>query len=866
MWIKSIILENFKNIKTGLKANRLEIDFSKRENTICLITGPNGMGKTSLLSCLTPFATLGNLDIRENNQLILDKKPGYKKIVIMNGSDEIDIEHFYSVNKDSHSVKSYFKLNGAELNPNGNVTSFKQIVNDILHIDMDYLKLIRLGDNVTNLIKLKATERKNFMSKMLPSVDNYLKYYKKVSGDVRDLNVVMSHLVDKMNKLSIEDEDKYKNKIDELEDAIIYFDKEIESLQKEIYEIEFKMTELSLPDNYSEELRKIKKKESRYKDILEKTNTTNQVVDIDDAKSKLEKYRNDLQFSIAEKSFLEKENSTILNTLDEIYKGLDEYTSQKEEEIEKSNINSLKDYLVKLLEKHKDLQSYSGLPFKATFTKQELDDFVVALKNIQKELNVTYEFGDGPIKEVIDLIDKNEDVPAYITSNILASENDEQTSSQKTYLDTLIDKYAKMKNYTPGCEKECIYKKLWDDVMSVREAKVSKIDKKRKSVEYYQIMSVVYENIQNILSQFRDLGDFIKKLPKEYIDMFKTNIVFGHIKKCELIYDEKKINNIMSIMTEYDNFISLNEEIESVKCMISDKENNSRISILKNEIKKLHNKEEETREALENNTEKLQETVDKISLLKNEIEFQEDFLGAMESYQDVYDSMNKLEKDINSYDEFHKIKIEKEHALSQYQKKKELILSEHDKMDRNLSEYKKLKKELKKCKEMYDDFVLLRSALSTKEGVPLLHIQMYLKDTKELANDLLDIVYGGDIMLDDFNISGDEFKMPYIKDGNVIPDISYASQGEQSFLNMAISFALSIQNLTEYNIPLLDEVDATFDQEKREKAIEVIEKQNEIIQSEQTFIISHNNMYDQYPVDVLDFSDFDNSIFDVKLS
>ena len=186
MWIKSIILENFKNIKTGLKANRLEIDFSKRENVICLITGPNGMGKTSLLSCLTPFATLGNLDIRENNQLILDRMPGYKQIVIMNGNDEIDIEHFYSVNKDSHSVKSYFKLNGAELNPNGNVTSFKSIVNEVLHIDMDYLKLIRLGDNVTNLIKLKGTERKNFMSKMLPSVDNYLKYYKKISGDVRD--------------------------------------------------------------------------------------------------------------------------------------------------------------------------------------------------------------------------------------------------------------------------------------------------------------------------------------------------------------------------------------------------------------------------------------------------------------------------------------------------------------------------------------------------------------------------------------------------------------------------------------------------------------------------------------------------------
>ena len=83
---------------------------------------------------------------------------------------------------------------------------------------------------------------------------------------------------------------------------------------------------------------------------------------------------------------------------------------------------------------------------------------------------------------------------------------------------------------------------------------------------------------------------------------------------------------------------------------------------------------------------------------------------------------------------------------------------------------------------------------------------------------------------------------------------------------MAISFALSIQNLTEYNIPLLDEVDATFDQENREKAIAIIERQNEIIQSEQTFIISHNNMYNQYPVDVIDFSDLKSSKFDIKLS
>ena len=195
-------------------------------------------------------------------------------------------------------------------------------------------------------------------------------------------------------------------------------------------------------------------------------------------------------------------------------------------------------------------------------------------------------------------------------------------------------------------------------------------------------------------------------------------------------------------------------------------------------------------------------------------------------------------------------------------------MNETNRSENNYQEYLSLEKELKSCKEMYDDYVILQSALSTKEGVPLLHIKMYLKDTKEIANDLLAIAYHEDdiIQLDDFEITGDSFKIPYIKNGITIPDISYASQGEQSFLNMAISFALSIQNLTEYNIPLLDEVDATFDQLKREKAIAVIEKQNEIIQCEQAFVISHNNMYDQYPVDLIDFSDLTNSIFDIKLS
>ena len=99
MWIKYIILENFKGIETGLGVHKLKIDFSKRKNKICLFVAPNGSGKTTILSCLTPFATLGNLDIRDSDDIIIESKDGYKELVIMDGMNEYLIKHIYMMKR-----------------------------------------------------------------------------------------------------------------------------------------------------------------------------------------------------------------------------------------------------------------------------------------------------------------------------------------------------------------------------------------------------------------------------------------------------------------------------------------------------------------------------------------------------------------------------------------------------------------------------------------------------------------------------------------------------------------------------------------------------------------------------------------------
>ena len=80
MKINYLKLVNYSNIYTSFKSKEMSIDFKDCKNKIILLTGPNGSGKTSILSCLHPFATNGNLDVRNDNPLVLIGKEGYKDL------------------------------------------------------------------------------------------------------------------------------------------------------------------------------------------------------------------------------------------------------------------------------------------------------------------------------------------------------------------------------------------------------------------------------------------------------------------------------------------------------------------------------------------------------------------------------------------------------------------------------------------------------------------------------------------------------------------------------------------------------------------------------------------------------------------
>ena len=62
-------------------------------------------------------------------------------------------------------------------------------------------------------------------------------------------------------------------------------------------------------------------------------------------------------------------------------------------------------------------------------------------------------------------------------------------------------------------------------------------------------------------------------------------------------------------------------------------------------------------------------------------------------------------------------------------------------------------------------------------------------------------------------------------------------------------------SIRDYNIMLLDEIDSTLDTKNRAIFLNILLHLMEIGDSEQMFLITHNNMFDSYPVDIIMTSD-----------
>lgn len=848
MKILYLKLTNFINIVTAFNTETIEIDFSKSNNNVVLLTGPNGSGKTSILSCLHPFPTNGNMDVRSDNPIIVPRENGYKEIHISDGDDLYVIQHFYTRNSDKHIIKSYIQKNGVELNENGNVTSFKEIVEKELGLEQDYMKLTRLGSNVTNFIDMKRQERKNFTGKIISEADIYLSYHKKIMADKNKVNIQINHTSDLIRRLQVDDLGELKKAQKSLQHQIEDLTAKIEKANSELSVLQYQLNDCgdvpAMRDQIQEkekELKHIQKALTRASEIKINISTLKSM--IEEAKIAILKAKSSLDTNIITRT-------GILNQLDSIANEIDSIRREIARIEDDQNIKDMEANIELLRETIRRRAKESGIAgYVRPCSKAEMEDLIKMLDKCMDILLSTYELGKGPIQKAVSFFHTKTDIEKYTRENReKIKRNKMQSLCEQVYAEISKD----IGLLGPDCKNPsgC---RVYDFYQRIYEYATQAPDKVIEDETFLAYTKMAYNNIQTVLKYLRDYHDIFEKMPECIKDQFLMSTVLTHICNMEWIYDKDIIFHELGLITDDELQDADLEELSRQKSMLAQyKKANSNIEYFQNKLEELI----DSRTALMGQLDEVKETINslnrEIAEKEASVSDYEDMVVAMEHEDEVETEFNDLKSKLTLASQLSLQIREKTSVLNDLQFRKNKMSKTHQDNEFRIENYKRYKKDLDELSSKFTDLEYLARALSSREGIPLIFIQAYLKDIKDIANQLLDVVYDGDLHLEDFEITADEFGIPYSTKGTTVKDVIYASQGERSFISLALSFALTYKSISKYNIMLLDEIDATLDISNREKFLHVLEMQIDMIHAEQVFVISHNDMFNAYPVDIVD--------------
>ena len=298
---------------------------------------------------------------------------------------------------------------------------------------------------------------------------------------------------------------------------------------------------------------------------------------------------------------------------------------------------------------------------------------------------------------------------------------------------------------------------------------------------------------------------------------------------------EQKKENYESLRSSYD---ILKERAKTLEEKLSFSKNSvefcqRELPLLKAEIEKVEQTQEKVKDAIE-----LSKTLEtyrsELAVLKKET-------VAMESTSKKVEQLQQQEQSLI-------------HSIAELDMEWDELQQRRERLFRTISVVNDLEKEQLKLMEQYGEAESVRNAVSPTKGIPLEYIKKYIKgDLISMVNELLDLVYHGELYLDANRVVIDdtEFTIPYKRRGTFIKDISQASDGERAVMGLAFSLSLARITSKAYNILLLDEMDTTLDTYSRGRYIDMIVAYMKLIKCHQVFLISHNSMFDNYPVNIL---------------
>lgn len=845
-----IYLKNVLQMYIGMKLSELDINIDN-DKQFNLIAGSNGSGKTTLENALNPC----------HQELIRPNKKGLKILEFKVKKETYIIKHFYEPTSKGHTCKMFITKidkNGVktELNPNGTITTFNELISLHLGINNETMKLLHLGNDISNLVKMTPSERKKFISVFTKNADIFLSIYKKINSDFNIINKTLKNYSTKLDMLG--KVDKVNIELQEIENKLSIINNQETKLNYSIINNNKIMKDLF---NY-EKMERLKIVEKQYKDnksIMENLLTQFGNIISESVENLLKRKQllsKELESNIKNKSVSEDIIKSCNTKLIDINNQIE--LMETKLDIIHNDIEYDTDIDSELEEIDEKINKYSNIYAK----KDSFDISIDNLLQIKKYYDTQSENIENIISDIeLDSLSEFDMKKDYNSMYVSIISDISNIDSKIEIRENEIDNINNLLNGFNCENKKCpLLKKffsngtniriLQEDLDELRKTK-EKLEKKQHELYNLNKLSAIANNIRIYSSSI--LNKIIKFID---IDSKCKSINVGSSK----LYDNNKFNkllDILNIIDEVDTLLKRKEYLSNLKNKIETYEYYNKILIdfkrNKKDILKDKEKAENTLDKVNDNISNLNNGINNLSYL---IENKELF----DSKDDIIKEYESLIRDKTEYDN---ILIQQEQLKNELNKT--MVAKNHITKDRDKAIYKKkqikeLKKKKKTCEEVYKDLEMIRKATSTNKGIPLIYVTNFLNNTRLIANKMLS-KYNTNIKFGKFSINEKEFNMPLIKNGMENSDVRNGSGGERAIAALAISLAIVEQiNNKKFNILILDEMDATLDSDSKRHFLDILEKTLKKLKIKQVFLISHSGIFEEYPLNLILFKGADVSL------
>ena len=869
MKYKWIELYNYAGLYNGMGINQIKIDFTRCKTNKIIIRGSNGSGKSTLMKAI-------NLNPDTNDNFIPSCEARKNICIVCDGVEYI-IRYIHPItNSGRGTTKGYISkmINGqfVELNPNGNVTSCKDIIYEEFGLDSSFISLSSLSSENRGLVDSKPAERKRLINSIINTLEVYNSIYKNLSKKSAVYTKLIDGLVVRINYLG--NEAQLNVKLKNIEGRLTTLGQEKNTTIEAIASVRLKISEymdILRDSNYDAIVSELKDITSHNKVIRNQIIKKIQELGIDDI-NKIEDFDLylDKQIIIEESSIESTKNhvATLLSQREVEYRDLESKRQKLNSLRSEYNYLDIKKAMKKASE---EVAEYDNIFHKIgimninLISKSEYDFAMQSLKYLKDmALNLTSMYDQSSILSVINNLETIENEIADISTD---QQELLECKARKSEIDSKIIIYSskvelidELNNRPSECTIDsCPYIKTAIEA-SVKYPKEELLELNKES-KYLEFRINTLENIINTWSSYKEILSIVRSIQRE------LNSRISAIMKLPVAPDFKDtflsrvayldsfddIDNLYKYI-DYSNMI---EEYKLAKEQLVKYESEYRIYEAKNDII----------EAIIENIESLTQKTDNMMVTINELNSsiklsQEKLEGYRKAKTVVEGLLIKLKDDLRPSEkkETELLKIKQtldvnSIEIDKLQKEMDILntnfgavnndisnlSNERDNVKHSLIQIAEYKDELEVYRQAYSKINKIRYYSSPSTGIQTLFMQLYMNKIISTANDLLSMLFEGEFVLQPFIINENEFKIPCLGHGLIHDDISSMSTAQKCMISMILSFSILHQSSTKYNVISLDELDGGLDTMNRGFFIELLDRLMNMLQCEQCFIISHNN-------------------------